>query len=314
MILLFYRFTVLAKVEPVKLTLENNQMVFRFQEKDEDMEITSQIKVFNKGNDKGTFTWKPSQSGIFKIAPMQADVPPDGFTTVAITYIPSGTNFKGETERLVMNVQDGDPQFLQCVGYVNESKCDFKDTLLDFEQVLVSSEQTKTVYLKNKHKTTAVFQINWRLPPGITVAPTKGRIPPDSHQELKVTFQLNEPMVVAGEILANIRGGKQAKLAVKGETIVPQVRIVEEEFDFGGVTFGSTGTLKMTIINDSDLNAVLDVDLSEGDAQYLEIMPENEHGEDESSLIQSYAEDQSNLEGKNYLDFKGNCYKLFFFL
>jgi len=288
---------VLAKVEPVKLTLESQQMVFRFQEKDEDMEITNYVKIRNKGNDKGHFNWKPSQNGIFKINPMQGEVPSEGFTTVAITYVPSGTNFKGESERLVMNVQDGDAQYLTCIGYVNEARCDFKESLLDFEQVLVSNEQTKIAYLKNKHKATAVYSINWRLPPGISVYPLKGKIPPDSHQELKITFQLNEPMLVTGDILANIRGGKQAKLQIKAEAVIPQVRILEEDFDFGAVTFGSQATLRMNIVNDSDIAAVLDVDLGEGDAQFLEILPATEHGEDESSYLQSFHEDNENLDG-----------------
>ena len=289
----------LAKVEPVKLQLDNTQLVFRFQDKDEDMEITNHVKVINKGNSKGTFNWKGLQSPIFKISPIQGEVPADGYTTIAVTYTPSGANFKGETERITMEVQDGDAQYLTCMGYVNESKCDFKDTVVDFEQVLVGTEQTKTVYLKNKHKTTGVFQINRRLlPNGVTVSPMKGRIPADSHQELKITFSFDQPLVVSGEILANIRGGKQAKLMVRGETIVPQVRIAEDEFDFGGVTFGSTGILKMTLINDSNITAMLDVDLTEGDAQYLEIVSAEEHGENESSFIQSYNGEGSKFEGK----------------
>ena len=291
-----FKFTVLAKVEPVKLTLENQQMVFRFSDKDEEMKITNQVKIFNKGNASGFFNWKPSQTGIFDITPMQGEVPPDGSVTISITYTPSGTNFKGETERLVLNVQDGDAQFLTCVGYVNEAKCDFKESLLDFEQVLVSDEKVKTVYLKNKHKTTAVFQIPMTLLPGVTVTPMRGRIPPDSHLELKVAFQLNDPQVISGDILVNIRGGKPAKLAIKAEAVVPQVRILEEEFDFGGVTYGGTGTLKMTLVNDSNIGALLDIDLSEGDAQYLEIMPAREHGDDESSFIQSFEEEGGDLD------------------
>ncbi len=171
-----------------------------------------------------------------------------------------------------------------------------KEKQLDFEQILVSDEKTKSVYLRNKHKTTAVFQVYWKLPPGVTILPTRGRIPPDSHTELKVTFNLNEPIVMSGDILVNVRGGKQAKLAVKGETVVPQVKIVEDEFDFGPVTFGSSSTMKLTFVNESNIGAILDLDLTEGDAEYLEIAPAHEHGDDESSFIESFDDGAAGLD------------------
>ena len=293
----------MANVEPVKLQLDQNQMVFRFQDKDEEMEMTSFVKISNKGNAKGVFNWKPVSFGIFKVNPAQGEVPAEGSTTVAVTYIPSGTNFKGESERLTMTVQDGDSQFLTCVGHANESKCEFKDPTIDFEQVLVNTEQSRSVYLKNKHKTTGVFQISRKLPYGINVTPHKGRIPPDGHQELKVTFGYHEALLCSGEIIANIRGGKPAKIMVRGETIVPQVRIVQDEFDFGGITFGSVGVLPLTLINDSNIAAVLDIDLREGDAQYLQIVSAEEHGDDESSLVKSFNSDNSKIEGKVSLGF-----------
>jgi len=291
-----FRFTLLAKVEPVQLTLESSTMALKFQEKDEDMDLTNYIQLYNKGNSAGVFNFKPSQTGIFKINPMQGEVPAEDSIAIGITYIPSGTNFKGESERLTMNVQDGETQYLTCTGFCNESKCDFKERLLDFEQILVSDEKTKSVYLRNKHKTTAVFQVYWKLPPGITILPTRGRISPDSHTELKVSFQLNEPIVMSGDILVNVRGGKQAKLAVKGETVVPQVKILEDEFDFGPVTFGSSSSMKLTFVNESNIGAVLDLDLTEGDAEYLEIAPAREHGDDESSFIESFDDGPANLD------------------
>ena len=48
-----------------------------------------------------------------------------------VSYSPSGTNFKGEEEKLVMKVEDGIDQIIKCTGYVNESKCIFKESIID---------------------------------------------------------------------------------------------------------------------------------------------------------------------------------------
>lgn len=45
-------------------------------------------------------------------------------------------------------------------------------------------------------------------------------------------------------------------------TIIPRVRIVEDEFDFQRILLTSTGTLPMTIINESKIPATLNVDLT----------------------------------------------------
>ena len=298
----FY-FAVNAQVEPVKLVLENAQMVFKFQEKDEDMEITNQLTINNKGNAPGNFKWDVPPNSIFKVSPLKGEVPAEGSTKVSITYNPSGVNFKGESERLGMAVENGETQYLNCIGYVNEAKCDFRETAVDFGNVLVSQEQPKAVYLKNKHKTTAVFKVNPRLPPGITVTPLIGRIPPDSHAELRVAVFSNEERTISDDIVVNIRGGKQARLPVKAKVIIPQVKILEEEFDFGGVTYGSTATLKMTLVNESGISAMLNVDLTDENEypgiQYLELLPETEPGDDESSFILSVNNQEHNNNNGN---------------
>jgi len=302
----FY-FAVNAQVEPVKLLLETNNMAFRFQEKDEEMEILNTITINNKGNAPGKFNWELAQNSVFKISPMKGEVPADSSTKVSIVYKPSGNNFKGESEKLTMQVENGENQYLNCTGYVNEAKCEFRETAVDFGNVLVSQEQPKAVYLKNKHKTTAVFKISPRLPPGITVSPMSGRIPPDSHVELRVAVFSNEERNIADDIVVDVRGGKSARLPVKARVIIPQVKIVEEDFDFGGITYGSTATLKMTLVNGSNLTAVLNVDMTNEidypGIQFLQIMPESEPNDEDSTCIMSVNQENdpnSNLKSFSF--------------
>ena len=73
-----------------------------------------------------------------------------------------------------------------------------------------------------------------------------------------------EEKKIESEIILNIRGGKPVSLPFKAETIIPKVSVLEDEFDFGGVTtLGNSSNLKMTIINNSDIPATLLLDLRE---------------------------------------------------
>ena len=291
----FLRFAVTAQVEPVKLVLETNNLAFRFQEKDEDMEITNQVSVTNKGNAPGFYRWDVSPNSVFKVSPLKGEVPAESTVKVAITYVPSGGNFKGEADKLGMQVENGETQYLNCVGYVNEAKCEFRETELNFHNILVSQEQPKAVYLKNKHKTTAVFKVSPSLPAGITVHPMIGRIPPDSNTELVVTIQSNDERVISDDLVVSIRGGKQVKLPLRAKVIIPHVRIMEDDFDFGGVTYGSTAILKMTLLNESSIPAVLNLDLTNEiehpGIQFLQIVPSQDAENDDDSFIMSVNQD-----------------------
>ncbi len=73
-----------------------------------------------------------------------------------------------------------------------------------------------------------------------------------------------EEKKIESEIILNIRGGKPVSLPFKAETIIPKVVVLEEEFNFGGVTtLGNSSNLKMTLVNNSDIAATLLLDLRE---------------------------------------------------
>lgn len=55
------------------------------------------------------------------------------------------------------------------------------------------------------------------------------------------------------EIKINIRGGKQISVFLTAETIVPEVYIKEEIFDFGSLTFGSKAKKEFEIYNESEI-------------------------------------------------------------
>lgn len=52
------------------------------------------------------------------------------------------------------------------------------------------------------------------------------------------------------------------KIPLSAETIVPQVEILEEKFDFGNITtLGNASQLRLTLVNSSEIPAELILDL-----------------------------------------------------
>ena len=61
---------------------------------------------------------------------------------------------------------------------------------------------------------------------------------------------------------------------MRAQSIIPQVSIEEDAFDFGGVTFGDCKTLPLTLVNDSNIEARLILDLRELPEFEVSISPE----------------------------------------
>ncbi len=70
-----------------------------------------------------------------------------------------------------------------------------------------------------------------------------------------------EEKQVSTEIAVELRGGRIVKVPLIYNSIVPKVKIEEEEFDFGNIILqGNTGTLTMTLKNESSIPGTLILD------------------------------------------------------
>ena len=79
--------------------------------------------------------------------------------------------------------------------------------------------------------------------------------------QLDVTFKCSIEKIVKGPIKIRIRGSSDLKIPFGAEVSVPDVRILEEDFNFGEIRYGNSGKLDMTLINDSTLPTMLILDL-----------------------------------------------------
>ena len=98
-------------------------------------------------------------------------------------------------------------------------------------------------------------------------------------------FISNVEKEFTAEITVHIRGAKPIKIPVRANAIIPDVKIEEDNFDFGGVTFGDSKTLPLTIHNDSNIDAKIILDLREYPEFEIILPPESIDDDDVSSEI-----------------------------
>ena len=76
-----------------------------------------------------------------------------------------------------------------------------------------------------------------------------------------VSFLSNVEKMFNSQIELLVRGGKSEIIPVKAQAVIPNLKIEEEIFDFGGVTFGDSKQMTITLHNESEIEAKLFLDL-----------------------------------------------------
>ena len=123
----------------------------------------------------------------------------------------------------------------------------------------------------------------------------KGKIQGDSKCTFKVSFKSDVVKEVRTEIVVNIRGGKPLRIPVIINSIVPDIYIEEKNVDFGGITFGDSKTLPLTIINESNITAKVILDMREL-PEFDLILPDPNPDDDVHSEIMVPIDDKPNYD------------------
>lgn len=158
----------------------------------------------------------------------------------------------------------------------------------------------QTLHIKNQMRSTAIFHVECHSEE-LTISPTKGRIGADQKMVFTAGFVSHVERDFYSEIIVHIRGGKPLKLAVRAVAKIPDIEIEEAELDFGGITFGDSKTLPLTVYNHSDIPAKLILDIREHN-EFEIILPAQTHDDDVvSEIMVAVPEDQNfkDLENMN---------------
>lgn len=105
----------------------------------------------------------------------------------------------------------------------------------------------------------------------------------------------NQVKSLKTEIVVNIRGGKPLRIPVIVNSIVPEIYIEEKTIDFGGITFGDSKILPLTIVNESNITAKVILDMREY-PEFDFILPEPSPDDDVHSEIMVPIDEKPNYD------------------
>ena len=123
--------------------------------------------------------------------------------------------------------------------------------MIDMKELLVCKSEVRFFSIRNTSRCAAIFKILIdKLPAACDMYPTVGKIMPDESKDITIKYQAKDETDVKVDIPILIRGGRLLKLPFQVRTIIPDVVIVQDQFDFGKLTtLGNEGILKMTLVN-----------------------------------------------------------------
>lgn len=263
-----FKFNVQAEVVPITLQLSDQEINFRFSQDSLEPTCTERITIRNPGNAPCTYKWSSGRGGVFMASPKHGSVEAYGEEEIAITWQPVPKGVKEDVLRLQVEGGRGAECSLKVSGEATDAKLVFKEKELDFGGLAVGIPVERTVVVKNTSKgggnPTAFYAES--PAPGITVKPERGFIGPGQSRELTVVCKPPREYIYKGAqgnsvVLCRPRGGRPAAIEVLGEAVVPEVHVLEEEIEFGGVTIGATMRQPLRLENRGTIPAVLFIDL-----------------------------------------------------
>lgn len=255
-----FKFTILAEVVPVSILLTTDRVQMSFPDQCLDASVTEIITMENPGNAPAEFLWTSRRA--FTVKPERGMI--DAFSTadVEITWTPSPAYKNAEV--LNLHVPGGEDVELPVEGQLAEARCKFAEKELDCGTVAVGIESTHTVKLKNVGKSPAIVSVdNFPEGYGISCKPDRARIA--IGDVLEFTLTIKPPMPRRYEDVAmglSVRGGKMLRMPISCEAVVPKIAFEQTTFDFDKVVIGNRIRMSVTLKNEGNIPASLQVDLS----------------------------------------------------
>ena len=215
-------------------------------------------------------------------SPKQGSIEAYSSEEITVTWQPVPKGVKEDVLRLQVAGGRGAECALKVSGESTEAKLVFKEKTVDFGGLAVGIPVERTVVIKNVGSTkngggngggnpTAFYCDS--PAPGVTVKPDRGFIGPGQSRELTVVCKPPREHVYKGSgqggkgggnnsvVFVRPRGGRPAVLDIVGDAVVPEVHVLEEEIEFGGVTIGATLRSSLRLENRGTIPAVLFIDL-----------------------------------------------------
>lgn len=271
------RFTLVAEVVPVEVTLSQSDIVLHFAEFADDPVAQAHVSLHNNGNSSAPFRFiMPPGKVPFRIDPAEGVLEPMSKLVAEITFVPPQGVLEINCE-VFLEVEGAlENKKLHLHGVVAATQCVWNkiqssvsgDAVLDLRRIPAGRESPTTLTLHNRGTNNAYYSFD-TLPPGIHVTPATGRVCTGESEELTVTVCLEAAGPIQQTVLCSVRGmRKPLRILVSANVVVPPLFVTAPELvkgevflDFNEVYVGWQEAREITFSNQGDVAAVIEVDL-----------------------------------------------------
>ena len=317
-----FEFEVVAEVVPVSLNVSKDNLLFEMNQEHFGEKMEEVFTLSNPNNHFAEFSWECNNKN-FTVSPMEGSIEKNSSTKITVLWHPVMQSPKSNSlgihqGELVLTVVGGTSLRKKVIleGRFPDSRIIVKDKMVDFGTVPINVPQLRTLLLKNQGTSEGFFKIDWQSKLGksleqdlhMQVVPERGHIPAGGNVDVQIWTSPQKPMKFDIGIPLVTSGSRPMTIPVTGESMIPELVIEQDEFDFKSIYIGGAGRLPMTICNQSIISATLIVDLSSYPEFSLEIDREmwSTDDYDECPLAVEEKDDTSPPSDK----VKGSCYKL----
>ena len=261
-----------AEVVPVSLNVNVEELHFEFTVDNTGETVQESLVLSNPSSHPAEFSWEPP-SKAFTVTPSHGVVPGKSSVEAIVAWKPMATGNVGELLLRVIGAS-GPSKKIHLDARLPEGKINVREKSLNFSKVSIGDCHSQMFTIRNVGSSDTMFTVATPSVSGITIIPARGRVAAGSMTEVEVVLETNVPGIIDTVLSISARGGKTIKLPVIAEGIVPEVEIVEDEYQFGRVYIGGASRLPLTVVNRSPIPATLTIDLS----QYPEFLVELPEG------------------------------------
>uniref|UniRef100_A0A0G4F070 Calponin-homology (CH) domain-containing protein n=1 Tax=Chromera velia CCMP2878 TaxID=1169474 RepID=A0A0G4F070_9ALVE len=260
------RISITGELTPVTLNMSREDINFSFSEDTLEQLLTEQLILTNPGNGPAYFRWgAPEEEGAesFNLKPLSGVVKPKESVTCEIAFM-APSHGSRISAFFPLHITDGLEQVsvspLQVAGQADEALLVPIHKRVEFGSIPVGHKAEGICTLANPGGNSAIFHV-MEVPEGISVHPMRGRVGPDSRDDLQISALIPTAQKVEGVITLSVRGGKPVQIPIAVEAVIPDVRVSPDELDFKWVTLGAVHSLHVTMTNYSSVEASLYVSL-----------------------------------------------------
>lgn len=278
-----FKVQVQAEVTPILVEINEKELEYRFSPENLSSSLTQFIELYNPGNAPAEFLWGTVAG--YTIVPDKGSVPAGKTLKIAITWdslaptkrnlkpvVPNGASSKDEDlieedydeVEIGLLITNGIDQIVKIKSYLSRVKLELSEKKIPLGMMAVGTTQPATFSIKNIGRSPAVYFFQGLDDSfGIQATPATSSLPIGGVQEVSLFITPKQARNYDNTLVTfKVRGGKTLNLRLQGQSIVPDVEIIEESFKFGNVTVSSVNKLPLTIKNNSPILATLILDLN----------------------------------------------------